>query len=462
MKIKPVISFLLFAIFISCNHTTRELTPFLKVSENKRYLATENGDPFFWLGDTGWMLFSKLSRVEAGRYFDDRRKKGFNVIQVMVLQNIMKDVNFYGDSALINHRIDLPLTTPGNSPDNPEQYDYWDNVDYLIRLASKKGLYMALVPVWGTNVRTGHVTISQAKKYADWLSLRYKDEPNVIWVNGGDVKGSDSTDIWNAIGSTIRKNCPHQLITYHPFGRTQSSEWFHNQEWLDFNMFQSGHRRYDQDTTGLRYGEDNWKYMNDDYNKTPAKPSLDGEPSYEAIPQGLHDPSQPYWTDADVRRYAYWSVFAGGCGFTYGHNAIMQFHKDDKSQPAYGAREFWEEALNAPGASEMIWLKNLMLSRPYFERVPAQEIVANEQGEKYEYIAATRGRNFAFVYTYNGRDFSIKCSELKWKEYKALWYNPRNGEQIIAETFKSDGIKTFNPPGEKTNGNDWVLILDRK
>jgi hypothetical protein len=27
-----------------------------------------------------------------------------------------------------------------------------------------------------------------------------------------------------------------------------------------------------------------------------------------------------------VRRYAYWSVFAGSCGHTYGHNAIMQFY----------------------------------------------------------------------------------------------------------------------------------------
>jgi hypothetical protein len=227
-------------------------------------------------------------------------------------------------------------------------------------------------------------------------------------------------------------------------------------------MFQSGHRRYDQDTTGLRYGEDNWKYMNDDYNKTPVKPSLDGEPSYEAIPQGLHDTLQPYWTDADVRRYAYWSVFAGAFGFTYGHNAIMQFYKNDKSQPAYGAREYWNEALNAPGASEMIYLKKLILSRPYFERVPAQEIIAGEQGQKYEYIAATRGKNYAFVYTFSGREFSIYCGELKWRECKASWYNPRNGELTLSVTFKCEGIKTFDPPGEKANGNDWVLILDSK
>ena len=236
---------------MSCNTGTNpELCPKLSVSENKRFLVTENGDPFFWLGDTGWLLFTKLTREEGEKYFEDRRQKGFNVIQVMVIQNIKKAVNCYGDSALIDQDIESPLTTPGNSVDDAGQYDFWDHVDYLVNLAQKKGLYMALVPIWGSNVRNGSISRDKAAKYAAWLAERYKDKSNIIWLNGGDIKGSDSTAIWNMIGSTIRKICPGQLITFHPFGRTQSSEWFHNERWLDFNMFQSGHRRYDQDTIG--------------------------------------------------------------------------------------------------------------------------------------------------------------------------------------------------------------------
>jgi hypothetical protein len=448
-------------MLFSCNNiSNRELTPLLKVSDNRRYLATEHGDPFFWLGDTGWLLFSKLSREEAGKYLEDRKLKGFNVIQVMVLHDVMKAVNVYGDSALINHEIDKPHITPGSSPDNQEQYDYWDHVDYIINLARQKGLYMALVPVWGSNVRAGHVTTGQAEKYASWLSARFKDQPNIIWLNGGDVKGSDSTAVWNAIGSTIGQVSPNQLITFHPFGRTQSSEWFHNSPWLDFNMFQSGHRRYAQDTLGLHYGEDNWKYMVDDYSKVPVKPSLDGEPSYESIPQGLHDPSQPYWTDSDVRRYAYWSVFSGSCGFTYGHNAIMQFHKKDNPSPSYGVKEYWDVALNAPGASEMKYLKNLILSRPYFERIPAQNILSGEQGERYDYIAATRGKDYAFIYTWNGSNININSEKFKGTEYNASWFNPRNGEITTLGTFKNIDNQIFDPPGEQKNGNDWVLVLD--
>jgi len=447
---------------MSCNTgTNTKLCPELRISGNKRFLVTKTGDPFFWLGDTGWLLFTKLTREEAEKYFEDRRHKGFNVIQVMVLQNVKKAVNIYGDSALIDQDVERPFTTTGNSAEDPAQYDYWDHVDYLVNLAQKKGLYMALVPLWGSNVRNGSVTGGKAGKYAEWLVERYKNKSNVIWVNGGDIKGSDSTAIWNIIGSTIRKTSPGQLITFHPFGRTQSSMWFHNEKWLDFNMFQSGHRRYDQDTTGLCYGEDNWKYAINDNGRAPIKPTMDGEPSYEGIPQGLHDPTQPYWTDSDVRRYAYWSVFAGGCGFTYGNNAVMQFHKKDDVESSYGVKENWDEALNAPGASQMKYLKQLILSRSYFDRIPAQDMIAGKQGERYDYLAATKGRDYAFIYTFNGSTMIINLGKMQLNKIKAAWYNPRNG--IITEigAFKASGLKTFDPPGEKADGNDWVLILDR-
>src|SRR4051812_28865294 len=60
----------------------------LKISPNGRYFMTPDGKPFFWLGDTGWLLFSKLTREETIRYLDDRKAKGFNVIQVMVVHQV--------------------------------------------------------------------------------------------------------------------------------------------------------------------------------------------------------------------------------------------------------------------------------------------------------------------------------------------------------------------------------------
>ena len=435
-------------------------TPLLKVSSNGRFFVEQDGEPFFWLGDTGWLLLSKLNREETVRYLDDRKAKGFNVIQVMVLHTVSA-INAYGDSALVDRLVESPDTTQGNSFDDPQQYDFWDHVDYVVGQAGERGLYMALVPVWGSNVKAGHVSESAAEAYARFLAQRYKARKNIVWLNGGDIKGSDSINVWRKIGATLKANDANHLVTFHPRGRTQSSAWFHDEPWLDFNMFQSGHRTYDQDTAAaeLRYGEDNWRYVSADYLREPVKPTFDGEPSYEGIPHGLHDASQPRWKDQDIRRYAYWSVFSGGGGYTYGNNSVMQMLKPCDTTSAYGATEPWTDAINAPGAAQMVHLKTWMLSRPYFERVPDQTLIA-EQGERYNYQAATRGDTYAFIYTYNGRNITINMGKIKGDDVKASWFDPRTGKTETIGTFANNGVHAFDPPGNNEDGNDWVLILD--
>lgn len=430
----------------------------LRISDNGKFFAKENGEPFFWLGDTGWLLFAKLNREDAEQYLENRRQKGFNVIQAMVLHEVPA-VNVYGDAALVNQNVATPKITEGNTFADSAQYDFWDHVDYVIDKAAEKGIYMALVPVWGSNVKDGFVTQQQAATYATWLAERYKDRPNIIWLNGGDIRGDDSLQVWQTIGCTLQANDPNHLVTFHPRGRTQSSMWFHDAPWLDFNMFQSGHRRYDQDSTELNFGEDNWRYVQVDYQKEPVKPTLDGEPSYENIPQGLHDTTQPRWKAKDVRRYGYWSVFAGACGFTYGDNAVMQMHKPSDEESSFGAEEFWYDAIHNPGAGQMIYLKKLMLSRPYFERVPDQSIIA-DQGDQYDYLIATRGKDYAFIYTYTGRNMKINMGKIARESVKATWYSPRDGDEIAIGIFPNQGVQEFNPPGMKEEGNDWVLILD--
>lgn len=436
-------------------------TPALKISDNHRYF-TADGKPFFWLGDTGWLLFSKMKREEAEQYLSIRQKQGFNVIQVMVVHSIT-EVNAYGDSALIGKNIAQPKTTPGNEFGKGKEYDYWDHIDWIVSRAQAKGIYVALVPVWGSVVKGDHINPAQAKIYAEFLAKRYRDRPNIIWMNGGDIPGTDSLKTWKSIGGTLHELDPDHLITFHPRGRTQSSTWFHNEPWLSFNVFQSGHRNYKQDTSknDLKYGEDNWRYAQVDYAKEPVKPTLDAEASYEKIPYGLHDVTLPRWTDADVRRYGYWSVFAGACGYTYGNNDVMQMHKPtDKGKPAYGSKDYWFKSINDPGAQQMVYLKKLMLSRPYEERVPDQSLIAGSEGERYNRLMATRGKSYAFIYTYNGRDMAVNTEKLTGDKIKASWFNPRNGQITSIGTFAKSKMLKFNPRGEKKNGNDWVLILD--
>lgn len=457
-----VILFALIAI-VACNNKQQGTSmQRLKVSDNGRFIVTEDAKPFFWLGDTGWLLFSKLTKEDIDHYLEDRQKKGYNVIQAMLLHTL-KAKNVYGNSALEEGNVAKPLLGDTTQEDST-RLAYWALVDYAVKKAAEKNIYLALVPVWGTNVKEGGVSTEQAKAYATFLANRYASAPNIIWLNGGDLKGSDSIQVWKTIGNTINQLDSNHLITFHPRGRTTSSEWFHEAPWLDFNMFQSGHRRYDQDTSAdetNHYGEDNWRFVKGDYELKPTKPTIDGEPSYEGIPQGLHDPKEPRWTDKDVRRYAYWSVFSGAFGFTYGNNSVMQFlnESDTDSTAAYGATERWQEAIKNPGAGQMQYLKELMLSKSFLDRVPDQSLLA-ENGEKYDYKVATRGEDYALIYTYNGGTIKINGGKLSANKLKASWFDPRKGEYTPIDEVANEGTQTFEAPGGKQDGNDWVLVLE--
>lgn len=67
----------------------------LMVSANHRYLQLEDGNPFFLLGDTGWLLPERLDRSEAQYYLQKCRAAGFNTVLVQVM-NGTPAYNIYG------------------------------------------------------------------------------------------------------------------------------------------------------------------------------------------------------------------------------------------------------------------------------------------------------------------------------------------------------------------------------
>lgn len=435
----------------------------LKISSNKRYFATKDGKPFFWLGDTGWLLFVKCNREDALLYLETRKQQGFNVIQAMVLHDFNNTRNVYNDWALTDFDVAKPNVTPGNDYKNAEEYDYWDHVDFIIDEAAKRGIYMALVPTWGSNVKSGKINEQQAEAYGKFLAKRYKSKYNIIWLNGGDINGKDGYAVWERLGSVIKNFDGNHLMTFHPRGRTSSTDWFHQSLWLDFNMFQSGHKSYAQDTSSKErrhFGEDNWKYVEEDYAMEPVKPTLDGEPSYEDIPYGLHDTLSGYWHAADIRRYAYWNVFAGAAGFTYGHNAVMQYYVPGDTGISFFPKQHWKIGLKAEAATQMTHLKKLMMSYSYFDRVPAQELVV-DNGQKYNRVAACKGKGYAMFYSYLGGSVKVDVSKLDFNVRKAKWFNTSSGEFEQIRLTTGTGVMTFDTSKKTNSHNDWVLILEK-
>lgn len=435
----------------------------LKVSDNQRYLVHENGTPFFWLGNTAWLISERLTRDEVEYYLTREREEGYNVEQIQVL-NAIPTFDIYGHQA-----NDASFDCSKYSKTG--QYGYWEHLDYIVDMAAANGIYIAMDCIWGSQIN--QMTPQKAALYGKFLGERYKNKPNIIWMIGGDIMGDKGMDSWDALARAIKKADPNHVMTFHPRGRTTSAWWYNDREWLDFNMFQSGHRRYGQRNGDGDYTikdnteEDNWRYVlmgagdkeQSAGNRTVKggmKPVIDGEPSYEDIPQGLHDFSAPRWQDYDVRRYAYWAVFGGCFGHTYGHNSIMQFMRPGLLG-SFGAEKPWWEAMKDPGYGQMKYLKWLMLSVPFTQGENDQSVIASQNGERYDRIIATRGTDYLLVYNYSGKPMQIDLRKISGAKKNVWMMNPADGTLTYLGEY-GNGVSEFTIDGAYLRGSDRVLI----
>jgi uncharacterized protein DUF4038/collagenase-like protein with putative collagen-binding domain len=430
--------------------------PELRVADNDRFLVTADGAPFFWLGDTAWELYHRTTRAEAVTYLDNRAALGFNVVQAVALSELdgLGTPNSHGDTPFVDGDLTKPAVTEGADPADDEQYDYWDHVDYVVSSAAERGIYTAMLPAWGRwVVDDGVLDEGNAQAYGEFLGARYK-ESRIVWVLGGDRPADGVEDVWRAlargiaIGASGTEDYSTVLMTYHPRGdEGSSSKPFHDEPWLDFNMQQNGHCRDDEA----------WLPIAADYDLQPTKPVLDGEPLYESHP-GFCDSQTDHSTDYDVRKLAWWEVFAGAFGHTYGNHAIWQMWTPDRD-PVTDPLRPWYEALDEPGGAQMRHLRSLVESRPFLDRIPDQALLASDPGGDGEHVQATRGADggYAFVYSAVGNPFSVTMSALSGTEVLAHWYDPRTGEATAIGRFPTEGTQEFTPPAR---GQDWTLVLD--
>src|SRR4051794_29203721 len=395
--------------------------PRLRVSDNKRFLVTADDRPFFWLGDTAWELFHRLNREDAERYLRRRAGQRFTVVQAVALAEFdgLTAPNAYGETPLRN-----------NDPTQPNEA-YFAHVDWIVARANALRLYVGFLPTWGDkwNKKWGVgpeiFTPENAYRYGEWLGRRYRDA-GIVWILGGDrpVENDTQREILRAMVRGLRAgDGATHLITVHPPGGQGSSTWFHDDEWLDFNMRQNGHG---PDYTG-RYDR-----TRADYDRTPVKPVLDGEPIYEDHPVSFDAAKLGHSIASDVRRALYWDLFSGAFGHTYGHHSVWQMWTPERT-PINNPLLPWTEAINQPGAAQMQHGRALIESRPFLTRIPAPDVIVasavptSVPGAGRYQFTATRDEagSYAMVYAPIGRPFTVRMSVITGTRVKAWWFNPR-------------------------------------
>ncbi|RPH93161.1 MAG: DUF4038 domain-containing protein [Calditrichaeota bacterium] len=446
--------------------------------QNPHYLACADGSPFFWLGDTAWELFHCLNREDALFYLQNRAAKEFNVIQAVIIaeRDGVGTPNAYGDLPFIDKNPLKPMVTPGNDPDDQVAYDYFDHVDYIIQQAQQLGLYIGLLPCWGEYVipresRGIFNTAEQTYGYGHFIGERFGRYPNIIWILGGDRQPDErleGIELWRAMAEGIADGVngnaacdgyadySSTLMTHHAYN--SSSIWFHNDPWIDFHAWGSYHADF--------YIDRAYTIAEMDWALPQPKPTLNAEPAYEDHPVNYHA-GTGYFTAFDVRQIAYWSVFAGTCGHTYGAHPIWQFYRV-KGELSGLVRNDWKTALDFDGAQQMKFLKRLILSRPMSELTPDQSLIISSQANGSGHLRAIRGKRYAFIYIPTGATTTVQMGKISATTIIAWWYDPRSGAALRIGDFPNSGRQTFDPPGisqelawlQTGRGCDWVLVLD--
>ncbi len=452
----------------------------IDVDATKTYLVTKKeGKPFFWMGDTAWELFHRLTREEAIHYLNSRQKQQFNVIMAVALAELdgLRQPNMYGDVPFKDLETLEWAITPGSNPNSAEEYDYWDHVDFVIQEAAKRDMYIGLLPTWGDKVAynwgAGPMVFNNnpeaAYDYARKLAERYKNQWNIIWILGGDRPGTyerdgryhDDRPVWRAMANAIEEVYENDVfITYHP-SWPETIAFFPDENWLDMHALQSSH--------GNRTFKA-WETIREGLRVEPRRPMMDLEPCYEDHPVNVWDgrwtrAERGYFDDYDVRARTYRGVFAGGCGAVYGHHQIWQFVDTTRNDPVWIGDTIigWQRALTAKAANHIHHLKDLMLSRPDFNRVEDNSLVVSDRGSDYrDVIIATRNQKATYVMVYlpQPKQVEIDLNRLSNGRKRVSWFNPVTGKYTRAKGKFSNGIQTFTPPNQQQK--DWVLVIDVK
>lgn len=424
-----------------------------------------DGTPFFWLGDTAWGMCFRLDRSQVANYLENRRAKGFTVIQTVALgypgftggTGPQNPANRYGHRAFAGGDtpdLGSPLVVTGGTPTAPN--DYWDHVDYIVDTAAAKGLYVALLPQWGWAYNSLFTTAS-AKAYGRFIGQRYGDRKNIIWVIGGDHEPSTTDHIaryramaegvlTGVTGATLAYNQAGTawndvFMTFHPYTGpgSSSSQWFHADQWLDTNMYQSG-----------GYLPKAYDLAISDRAKTPTKPTVMGEGTYEG---GTRTGSGAVADAWKVRRQAWHSLTGGVAGHTYGHDLI------------WDNRSGWENAMNAEGAGDMTVLKAFWTARPWTTFVPDSGIVASgatdgsvDGGDDRKTAVRSTGGAVCVVYFPVNTAGGIRLDRITTSDtVLATWMDPRSGATQSAGSYARAATPTFTPP---SGWQDAVLLLE--
>jgi hypothetical protein len=444
----------------------------LTVGPDGRRLAYDDGEPFFWLGDTNWAISSDRCGVDNGNFYtyaDDRKQKRFNVIQIQFFSR--KYYNEGGYPFPANHG-----ENPGNGRFGSLNPAYFQQVDTRIDYLFQQGFVVAGHPTWLSETR---IDQTWAQRIFRYLLARY-GAYNTVWSLTGEYQFSRNNTYslrcprgWEQLGDNVRTHNPYDHpITIHPtyggpsyrnkrtFADYSSSGEFHDSEWLAINWIQT-----------YSFVEDVSESIFKDYQKMPHKPVIMAEPGYEYFRPGNWDRQDYREIDGNLARLQAWSaILCGAAGHTYGAWGVWQFYEPNHPQPGSDGKNtgHWADRMDGEGARDMQHLRNFFTSDEldWTRLAPRRDcLLVNASAPAWPsrrdftplHCAAEIGRSYVVYIPSGNSGKTITVTHLAQNNYRARWFNPRNGEYIEIDN-RPEGVNQWTLPS-LPDGQDWVLLL---
>ena len=426
---------------------------FLKISDDHRYFIYADGTPFFWLGDTHWEFayrenWDKSNHPDMESMFkgmvDRRVEQGYTIYQT----NLRSDALMGGDSLY------------WKEPNIPNVEFYQNELDRRMHYIAENGLVNALGFAWFMSIEN---QIEKYQNLARYIIARYGALP-MVWTLAGETAGYDKSkhtfyiDSWREVALVVQKLDSYQHPrTAHYTNERPFASYYQDEDWFDFTLNQAGHGDF-------VVSVDDYKAFLKEHNN---KPFVEGEAFYEFC-STLEENGTRMCTDDMVRRVAYLTMQAGGCGYTYGAQGIWDnvWEKGEENKMViFNQYDIpWYEAIDGIGGYQMGYMRKFYEDQKFWELYPYQtnnESIGDPFGKKMPLISVTKDKkHWVFYYPESTRK-SGNINGLNNAIYEMQWFNPRTG--IYDENINEIQIenKTWKIP-MKPDRKDWCLVLKEK
>ncbi|WP_413936767.1 DUF4038 domain-containing protein [Nitrospira sp. BLG_1] len=455
----------------------------LFVSTNHRYLQDQNGVPFPILGRTAWFITS-LSEVEYKLFIDDTLAKGFNAIELHVINHDDRGNNepFGGnaelpfmttlDGHLWNGSLfyhDITKEAPDFSLPNEA---YWRHIDAIVTYAESKGLLCFLFPAYAGNGGGAEGWMAEMTAngdtrmtiYGSFIANRYKTQRNIVWMLGGDY------------GSFVRPGeLDAELAMLKGIQSVQGQSKNISAEWSSESIYTD---QADPELRAVGSLQGAYSFRGDvntfaqkGYKFFPEMPTfLLEEPYDQEGPDG--NEANPLYAIQPVRRFQWWGWLSGIGGYISGNGCVWPFNPPKLLSISF-CSDGWQAHLNTQGAQDMARLNAFVRSIAWHNLVPSglggmKTIVTagGSQPNLPDYIAAAASPDGTLMVAYVPPDHSgaitIDLTTMSGQA-RARWFNPTTAVYTLIGTFANTGAQDFIPPGNNGTGfTDWVLLLEKQ